>query len=235
VRFPEFVVQSGATGSSGHIAMIEYGALNRPVLDAIPMSARRILDLGCGTGSLGREVKARQRVEVTGVTYSMAEAEIARDRLDRVIVTDLNTFDPKGMGRFDCIVCSHILEHLYWPQQVLSAVASSLEPGGLLVVALPNPLVWKQRLRFLRGEFRYTDGGLMDRTHFRFFDRTSARELVTGAGFREISADACGGFPLARFLPGVGPLLSRAALWMAPGLFGWQFVIVAEAPAERDA
>ncbi len=215
-------------------SMIDYQALNRPVLDMIPTSARRILDLGCGTGSLGRALKARQPVEVIGVTYSDPEAEIARLHLDRVVVSDLNTFSPDDLGRFDGIVCSHILEHLYWPERVLQALVGSLEPGGRLFVALPNSLVWKQRLRFLRGEFRYTDGGLMDRTHFRFFDWTSARALVAGGGYREISADADGGFPLARFMPGAGPLLSRVALRIAPGLFGWQFLIVAEASPDRD-
>jgi len=215
--------------------MLEYGALNRPVLDAIPTSARRVLDLGCGTGSLGRALKARQIVDVTGVTYSSTEAETARRYLDRVIVTDLNTFSPTDLGRFDCIICSHILEHLYWPDQVLRSVVRLLEPGGRLLVALPNPLFWRQRVRFLRGEFRYTDGGLMDRTHFRFFDWTSARALVASAGFPKISAYADGGFPLARCLPGAGRLLSHAALRIAPGLFGTQFVIVAEPLAGRIA
>jgi len=215
--------------------ILEYGALNRPVLDAIPTSVRGVLDLGCGTGSLGRAIKARQVVEVTGVTYSSTEAEMARRYLDRVIVTDLNTFSPTDLGRFDCIICSHILEHLYWPDHVLRAMVPLLEPGGRLFVALPNSLVWRQRVRFLRGEFRYTDGGLMDRTHFRFFDWTSARALVASAGFREISAYADGGFPLARYLPGAGRLLSHAALRLAPGLFGWQFVVVAEPFTGKNA
>jgi hypothetical protein len=68
----------------------------------------------------------------------------------------------------------------------------------------------------------------MDRTHFRFFDWSTARALIVETGFREVLASADGGFPLARFLPGVGAWFSRAALWAAPGLFGWQFVIVAE-------
>jgi len=215
--------------------MIDYNALNGPVLDVIPTSAQRVLDLGCGTGSLGRAIKARQIVEVTGVTYSNTEAEMACHHLDRVIVSDLNTFSPTDLGRFDCIICSHILEHLYWPEQVLRAVVALLEPGGRLIVALPNPLVWRQRVRFLWGEFRYTDGGLMDRTHFRFFDWTSARALVASAGFREISAYGDGGFPLARYLPRAGRLLSLAAIRMAPGLFGTQFVIVAEPFSERNA
>ena len=215
--------------------MIDYDALNRPVLDNIPTSAQRILDLGCGTGSLGRAIKARQVVEVTGVTYSSTEAEMARRYLDRVIVSDLNTFSPTDLGRFDCVICSHILEHLYWPEQVLRAVVPLLEPeGGRVFVALPNSLFWRQRVRFLMGEFRYTDGGLMDRTHFRFFDWTSARALVASSGFREVSAFADGGFPLARYLPGAGRLLNRAALQLAPGLFGRQFMIVAEPLSEGN-
>jgi SAM-dependent methyltransferase len=214
---------------------LEYAALNHPVLAAVPVASRRILDLGCGTGSLGRAVKARQMAEVTGVTYSTTEADKARPHLDRVIVSDLNTFNPIDLGRFDCIVCSHVLEHLYWPAEVLRSVHPVLEPGGRLVVALPNLLVWRQRVRFLCGQFRYTDGGLMDSTHFRFFDWSTARALVAGAGFREVSADADGGFPLARLLPGIGRWLSRAALRVAPGLFGWQFVIIAEPFTERAA
>ncbi|MBV8265096.1 MAG: class I SAM-dependent methyltransferase [Planctomycetaceae bacterium] len=217
------------------VPTLEYRALNRPVFDAIPTSARRILDLGCGTGSLGRAVKARQMTEVTGVTYSTTEADEARLHLDRVIVSDLNTYNPIDLGQFDCIVCSHVLEHLYWPAELLRSMYPVLDPGGRLVVALPNPLVWRQRVRFLCGQFRYTDGGLMDSTHFRFFDWSTARALVTGAGFREVSADADGGFPLARLLPGIGGWLSQAAVRVAPGLFGWQFVIIAEPFTERAA
>jgi hypothetical protein len=68
----------------------------------------------------------------------------------------------------------------------------------------------------------------MDKTHFRFFDWFSARALVTTAGFREVSEIADGGFPMIRFLPtGIGSWCSRTAVMAAPGLFGWQFVIVA--------
>jgi SAM-dependent methyltransferase len=206
---------------------LDYGALNRPVFEAIPTSARRILDVGCGTGSLGRAIKARQSAEVTGLTYSETEAEHARQYLDRVIVADLNSFTPRDLGPFDCVVCSHVLEHLYWPEEFLRSISPLFEPDGRLFVALPNALVWRQRVRFLRGEFRYTEGGLMDRTHFRFFDWNSARAMVENAGFHEISARADGGFPLARFLPGLGGMLSHVALTVAPGLFGWQILIIA--------
>jgi SAM-dependent methyltransferase len=194
-----------------------YGAVNAPVLAAVPTTARRVLDVGCGDGSLGRAIKDRQPAEVVGLTYSRAEADVAARSLDRVEVTDLNEFQPAGLGRFDCVVCSHVLEHLCWPDRFLVAARPLLAPGGRLVVALPNVLAWRQRLAFLAGRFRYTDGGLMDRTHFRFFDWRTARDLVGGVGYRIVSASADGVFPLARFLPGVGPAISRAAVRVAPG------------------
>jgi SAM-dependent methyltransferase len=192
-----------------------------------------VLDVGCGDGSLGWAIRGRQPAEVVGLTYSRAEAELAADHLDRVEVVDLNQFHPAGLGSFDCVVCSHVLEHLCWPDRFLVAARPLLNPGGRLVVALPNVLAWRQRLAFLAGRFRYADGGLMDRTHFRFFDWRTARDLVDEAGYSIVSASADGVFPLARFLPGVGPALSRAAVHLAPGLFGWQFVIVGALPASE--
>jgi SAM-dependent methyltransferase len=206
---------------------LQYGALNLPVLSAIPLTARRLLDLGCGTGALGREIKARQPAEVIGVTYSPEEAELACGFLNHVLVRDLNVLEPTVLGQFDCIVCSHVLEHLCWPGRLLRMLLPHLEPEGRLIVALPNLLVWRQRVQLMLGRFRYTDGGVMDRTHFRFFDWGTARELVEGAGFQVLSATADGGFPLARFLPGLGPVLSRLSLRLCPGLFGWQFLLVA--------
>jgi SAM-dependent methyltransferase len=211
-----------------HGERLLYGALNCPVQAAIPLSARRVLDLGCGTGALGRDVKSRQPAEVVGVTYSEAEAALAEEHLDSVLVQDLNAFEPDGLGQFDCVVCSHVLEHLCWPDQLLHSIQSLLAPGGRLIVALPNALAWRQRLAFAFGRFRYTDGGLMDRTHFRFFDWHTARSLVSGAGYRVISARGDGVLPLARFVPVLGRYLNRVAVRLAPGLFSWQFVIVAE-------
>jgi 2-polyprenyl-3-methyl-5-hydroxy-6-metoxy-1,4-benzoquinol methylase len=206
---------------------LEYDSLNRPVFDLIPTTARRVLDVGCGVGTLGRAVKARQPSEVVGLTFSSAEAERAGGALDQVVVQDLEAFDPTGLGTFDCVVCSHVLEHLRHPERVLAAVRPLLTSGGCLVVALPNVLVWRQRVRFALGRFRYTDGGLMDRTHFRFFDWKSAQEVVTAAGYTVRSAKADGGFPGSRFLPGVGKLIDRGALKLFPGLFGWQVILSA--------
>jgi hypothetical protein len=101
------------------------------------------------------------------------------------------------------------------------------------VVALPNALLWRQRLTFLRGRFRYTEGGIMDSTHVKFFDWVTARELVERAGYHILDAVAEGGFPGTRLLPPflgrIARRVDRAALEAYPGLFGVQFVITASA------
>ena len=208
--------------------MLKYSAVNQPVLESVPLHARRILDVGCGTGALGAALKARQPAEVVGLTYSEAEAICARQSLDLVVVTDLNRFDATGLREFDCILCSHVLEHLNWPDEFLRAVRPLLSPAGCLIVALPNGLAWRQRVRFLLGEFRYTDGGLMDRTHFRFFDWQTARELVSDAGFVVEKSWADGILPLSRWLP-FRDHLDTLATRLFPGLFGWQFIVIGRA------
>lgn len=206
-----------------------YGAVNTPVLLEVPGKAARILDVGCGDGALGRAIKARQASEVVGVTFSDEEAVKARASLDSVVVADLETTSLTGLGRFDCIVCSHVLEHLRDPVRVLKVLGQNLTGTGVIVVALPNALHYRQRLAFLAGRFRYTDGGLMDRTHYRFFDWNTARELIAEAGLALETARAVGGWPGSRFTGPLRASLDRFAAATAPGLLGVQFVMTARA------
>jgi 2-polyprenyl-3-methyl-5-hydroxy-6-metoxy-1,4-benzoquinol methylase len=208
-----------------------YQAVNQSVFERVPITAQSVLDVGCGSGAMGQAIKIATGCTVVGITFSEEEAARARGRLDRVEVADLNNYEPAPLGQFDCIVCSHVLEHLLAPHQLLIRLRRCLAPGGMLLVALPNVLFWKQRVSFMRGRFRYTDGGLMDSTHYRFFDWASAEQLVIDAGYvvRERIAD--GGFPLSRWLGrAVAAHLDRSALHVFPGLFGFQFVMRCVSP-----
>jgi SAM-dependent methyltransferase len=216
-----------------------YSAVNLEVLARVPSAARRVLDIGCGTGALGRALKESNNREVIGVNHSPAEARLAEACLDRVIVSDLDHPDFGEPGKFDCLICSHVLEHLKNPDQLLAFLRSYLVPNGTLIVALPNILHWKQRGRFLRGEFRYTVGGLMDSTHLRFFDWNTAGELVERAGYRIIERTATGNVPLPFFrdlMPRFAMKIDKKACALVPGLFGWQFIFVAtQEPDNRRA
>jgi len=210
------------------VAPLLYGSINPPVFERIPRTARRILDVGCGVGTLARAIRAEWPASVVGITHSPEEAEQARDILEQAVVADLNGYDPSVLGRFDCIICSHVLEHLLDPGALLTRLQPCLNPGGRLIVALPNILYWRQRLHFLRGRFRYTAGGLMDATHYRFFDWQTAAELLSESGWRVTDRRAYGGLPGSRLLGPLGPRLDTLATRIWPGLYGWQFVLDAE-------
>lgn len=209
-----------------------YGGVNRAVAEAIPAFTGSILDLGCGDGSFGVWLKSKGVRSVTGITIHGTEASLARRSLDRVIEADLDRWQPDLEDRYDGIVASHVLEHLADPWNLLKKLRRAAKPGAWLVVALPNVLFWRQRLAFLRGEFRYTDGGIMDSTHLRFFDWKTAGALLTKTGWAVGKQTADGGFPGSRW---TGPLrepIDRLACKACPGLFGFQFVFRAQLCAE---
>jgi len=207
---------------------LTYGSVNPGVLSRVPNGSRRILDVGCGTGVLGSALKEGHPARyVAGITHSDEEAKRAREVLDQVVIADLEACDFRDLGQFDCVICSHVLEHLRNPADVLSRLRVTLASGATILIALPNILYWRQRLQFLLGRFRYTEGGLMDRTHVVFFDWTTAQDMVVQAGLSVSTCASEGGFPGSRFLGPAGPVLDAVSLRLAPGLVGTQFILVA--------
>lgn len=208
-----------------------YSAINQAVFLHIPKTAKRILDIGCGSGNLAKELKKNIQCDLIGITYSQLEANSASKYFNKVLVEDLNYFNPCELGQFDCIICSHILEHLYQPDEFLLKLRHILSPNGIVIIALPNALHWKQRLEFLKGNFKYTDGGLMDKTHVRFFDWDTALDLVNNSGFKPILREADGYFPIPLVRKFLKSLVTPFDKWVStvmPGLFGLQFIIVAK-------
>ena len=207
-----------------------YDAFNYAVFDQIPTDAVTILDVGCGSGILGKKLKENRDCHVVGITYSQEEASLAAKILDSVIVANLNEIDTSTLGQFDCIICSHVLEHLYEPSALLKKLHKNLSDEGKLIVALPNVLHFKQRWEFIRGHFKYTDGGLMDKTHFRFFDWDTSYELLVNSGYRVIYRKADGYLPLPlirRFFRPIEKRLNDFATLNFPSLFGVQYILVA--------
>jgi hypothetical protein len=156
---------------------------------------------------------------------------LASKRLSRVYCADLTDFDFGPLGKVDCVILSHVLEHLYFPAELLERLKSVLGSESVVVVALPNVVYWKQRMRFLIGQWRYQDWGILDRTHFRFFDKRSSAELLEEAGYEIIRRKNDGPFPLLKPIRKlIGPWAERIDGFtseLMPGLLAAQFVYLA--------
>jgi SAM-dependent methyltransferase len=192
-----------------------------------------VLDLGAGTGHLGFAVRAHV-FHLTGVEADpLAASSVEAATYDRWITARLSP--ELSVGRvFDVIVCADILEHLASPEEMLCAIRGWLKPQGTILLSIPNVANITVRIALLSGRFSYSDRGLLDRTHLRFFTRRSAIDLVAGCGLRvdRVTATAMPvelAWPLlGRFL--LRPLsraLTMAAARLWPTLFGYQFVIEA--------
>jgi len=154
------------------------------ILALIPDSARRVLDVGCGAGRLGDALKARQQAEVWGIELNDQAAELARQRLDQVVVGDVETLDVDfEPATFDAVVCGDIVEHLREPDRLLRRAREWLAPDGCLIASIPNVRHHSVVCSLLQGNWTYELAGLLDRTHLRFFTRREIEKLFVRAGF----------------------------------------------------
>lgn len=159
----------------------------------LPARVARMLDLGCGTGATTSFVKARRNVDyAAGVELMDDKAEAARSVCDRVWAGDIDAADLEAEiapSSLDLVLALDVLEHLVDPWAVVKRLSALIAPGGRLIVSVPNV----RNYRFLwglaaRGDFRYRDFGLLDRTHLRFFVRATASDLATSGGLSLVAA-----------------------------------------------
>jgi methionine biosynthesis protein MetW len=150
----------------------------------VPAYARRILDLGCASGALGAALK-RRGATVVGIERDPVYAAAAREQLDDVVEADLENFDPTTLGRFDVLIAGDVLEHLADPWSVLRRFAAIVEPGGTVVVSLPNVRHWETIFAIaVQGRFPRRNEGVFDATHLRWFTLHDAWSLVEQAGLQ---------------------------------------------------
>ena len=165
----------------------------RPDVTAhVPRGASRILDIGCSSGSLGASIKARQPARVVSVDVVSEYIDEAIGRIDRAECMDARSFVEGHLDgeRFDCIVCADVLEHLVDPWATLRAATQHLDPGGTVVISLPNVLWFQNALRLFR-ERRWPleDQNIFDRTHLRWFSLADAHALMTSAGVQVVRTE----------------------------------------------
>ncbi|HEX3567663.1 MAG TPA: methyltransferase domain-containing protein, partial [Acidimicrobiales bacterium] len=186
----------------------------------------RIFEGGVSTGYLSAAFVAADRI-VDGAEVDPDTAAAARGVCDRIFVGDLEQLDLGQLApSYQALVFGDTLEHLRDPPALLRRLRAVLDDDGVLVVSIPNVANWAVRLGLLFGRFAYTERGILDRTHLRFYTRRSAIEMLASAGFRATKVVAAVPVP---WVSSVG--LSRVAHRIGnlrPSLFAYTFIITAE-------
>jgi 2-polyprenyl-3-methyl-5-hydroxy-6-metoxy-1,4-benzoquinol methylase len=190
---------------------------------------RNILECGCSTGFLSRQLAAGGS-HVVGIEIDTEAAEKARQFCVRVLSLDLNRPGwSTALGElFDLVTYGDVLEHLLEPQAVLRETRNVLAPGGRVLISLPNIAYWTMRGKLLMGKFEYASMGLLDYTHLRFFTVHTARNMIEQAGYRIVHFHPVMG---AKFTSHFRPILQRLTNWF-PNSLAFQMLFVVEPVAD---
>jgi 2-polyprenyl-3-methyl-5-hydroxy-6-metoxy-1,4-benzoquinol methylase len=193
-----------------------------------------ILDVGAAGGFLGQLLSDANLV-VDAVEPSAAWAAQARRFYRHVFETTVESAElPERAYR--AIVCADVLEHTVKPSAVLRQLRGAATDDAVFIVSLPNVAHLAVRLMLLAGRFPKMERGILDRTHLHFYTRATAEDLLRSAGLRinQVSATIV---PLEEVWPGSADGvvlrammgLQQGAVRIAPRLFAFQWIFVAEA------
>jgi 2-polyprenyl-3-methyl-5-hydroxy-6-metoxy-1,4-benzoquinol methylase len=203
-----------------------FAAARRDIEPLLPACTPMVLEVGCGKGATLRWLRETGRCKhAVGMELFDSAAKQAARYADRMIVGNAEALIDTSFGAesFDLILCLDVLEHMVDPWSFVAKAERLLQPGGSLVASVPNvrhlavlaPLL-------LRGRWRYTHDGILDRTHLRFFTRESALALLTTprlqvtAWRRKLSP-----------LPSKSGWMNLATLGLAKDLLASQYLVAA--------
>jgi glycosyltransferase involved in cell wall biosynthesis len=210
-----------------------YTSSHSLIIDEINPGSK-ILDIGCGQGLLGNELK-KKTCYVEGADQYPLEADQVQN-LDKFTLLNLDDIEKvSNMINADCydyIIMSDIIEHLKYPDLLLESIKNNaVEKQPIVVITTPNIAFFFIRLQLIMGNFNYGKMGILDLTHTRLFTFYSIKALLEQAGY-QIQYDK--GIPVP-FPKAIGDkFISRGLLiinkWLIriwKQVFSYQIMIVA--------
>jgi SAM-dependent methyltransferase len=151
-----------------------------PLFQAAIGRGKRVLDLGCRSGAFTRHFLEGN--EVVGVDVDRAALEKASALGIETVQADVEERLPFEEESFDAVVAGELLEHVRFPDALVSEVRLVLRARGVFVGSVPNAFRVQSRLRFLRGRPPEDDP-----THLHMYSPPQIRELLHGLGDVRVS------------------------------------------------
>ena len=153
-------------------------------------SSKRVLEIGCGPGSITKVLARERQCRVTGLELDPGAIAKAAPYCETIMQVDLNSVNwpdlLNGTAPFDVVVAADVLEHLYDPWTTLKQMVSLVGPSGYLVISLPHVGHAAVISCLINGDFEYGDWGLLDRTHIRFFGLRNIEALLAQADLKAV-------------------------------------------------
>lgn len=134
-----------------------------------------VLEVGCDMGANLLGIKNRfPNCKIFGLEINKSAVAIGECVAD-IVWGNIEEENVPFTEKFDYIIFGDVLEHLHNPQRTVEYCKSLLNSDGKILASIPNVMHVSVMQQLLRGEFRYTDVGLLDKTHIHLF---TAKEIV---------------------------------------------------------
>jgi len=150
-------------------------------------SHTRLLDLGCGNGSLTAALMP-EGCDVDAVDLSSTGIQNAKEAFPKVRFHCLDVTGSldaiPGFGSFDVVTSAEVVEHLYLPRHLARNSYQALRPGGVAIFTTPYHGYWKNVVMALTGKLDAHFTVLWDGGHIKFWSRRTLTRLLEEAGFR---------------------------------------------------
>ena len=201
----------------------KYSNINIEIFNKIPSNSL-VLDVGCGSGSLGKKLISEKHCKVYGIDISHKAIDYAKRNIDVAKQVNIEYEMPIFDKKFDVIIFGDILEHLQWPDLILERYKKFLKREGIIILSLPNVANIRIRFNLLLGKWDYTETGILDNTHLRFYTKKTIEEMISRNNFKILSYSFTPGFSFLFFRNNkkIQKLLGN----LYPKLFALQFIYV---------
>ena len=164
------------------------------------LGVKSVVDVGCGNGVLCGMLQ-KLGFRVIGVEYDKKGCELARQTNPDVPFYNLGVYDSPSPitdaegGRFDCVVSTEVIEHLYSPQCLPVFAGQMLAPGGYLVISTPYHGYLKNLALSMFNHWDAHHAALWEGGHIKFWSRQTLSALLEQNGFRVIGFYGTGRLP----------------------------------------
>ena len=162
-------------------------------------SGSRVLDVGCGNGSVAAEF-AKRGFRVTGIDLAESGIRMARESCPaarfELLPADANLLENLGEAQpFDLVYSLEVIEHLYDPRSFLAGCFAATRSGGMFVCSTPYHGYLKNLLISLANGWDRHASPLFDGGHIKLFSRRTLSALIREAGFRNLEFRGAGRVP----------------------------------------
>lgn len=165
-----------------------YANARREIESLLPFGITSVLEIGCSEGNTLLWLRDDKFIErCRGIEVFPEVAARAKEKGLDVLVADIERDTIPFTEQYDLVLCLDVLEHLRDPWNTLEIITQSIKPGGYFIASIPNI----GHISILSGlvlhdMFDYSESGILDRTHLRFFTGKTAHTLLTHTGLKII-------------------------------------------------